>query len=280
MDKFVSDGTYEASDRKAAMRLLDSGTLYVAKFNVNGSGEWLPLTYKNGPLSATNGFEDQAGVLLFARQAADLLGARQMDRPEDIETNPVTGKVYVVLTNNTRRQAGDEIAANPRAPNPRGHIVEISEAAGDNGARSFSWEVFMSYGDPADPSQGAFFAGFDTSMVSKIANPYHLPFEGQGNLLIATDGQPCTIGINDGILFVPTENAERGFNRQICSGVVGAECASVAMNPRQDLMLVSTRHPGEEGTRENQIASVGDSGVNRPTVVAVTRTMSPFQIPA
>ena len=278
--KFVSDGTYEESDRKAAMRLLDSGTLFVAKFNADGSGEWLPLTYENGPLNATNGFESQADVLLFARQAADLLGATQMDRPEDIEANPVTGKVYVALTNNTRRQAGDETAANPRAPNPMGHIVEITEAAGDNGAQTFSWEIFMLCGDPADPSQGAFFAGFDTSMVSKIANPDNLSFDRQGNLLIATDGQPRTIGINDGIFFVPTEGVERGFNRQIFSGVVGAECASVIMNPRQDLMLVSIQHPGEGGTRENRISSFGGSSVNRPTVVAVTRTMSPFNIGA
>ena len=138
----------------------------------------------------------------------------------------------------------------------------------------------MLCGDPSDPSQGAFFAGFDTSMVSKIANPDNLSFDRQGNLLIATDGQPRTIGINDGIFFVPTEGAERGFNRQIFSGVVGAECASVIMNPRQDLMLVSIQHPGEGGTRENRISSFGGSSVNRPTVVAVTRTMSPFHIGA
>ncbi|MDE0105825.1 MAG: DUF839 domain-containing protein, partial [Bryobacterales bacterium] len=155
--EYVSDGTNEESDRKAAMRLLDSRTLYVAKFNADGSGEWLPLTHENGALNATSGFEGQADVLLFARQAADLLGGTQMDRPEDIEANPVTGSVYVALTNNTRRQVGDETAANPGAPNPIGHIVEITEAGGDNGARSFSWEIFMLCGDLADPSQGAFF---------------------------------------------------------------------------------------------------------------------------
>ena len=278
--KFVSDGAYDESDREGAKSLLDSVTLYVAKFHDDGRGEWMPLAYENGPLNATNGFTSQADVLLFPRQAADLLGATQMDRPEDIDINPVTGKVYVALTNNTRREAGNENGANPRAPNPMGHIVEIEEAGGDSGATSFSWNIFMLCGDPADESQGAYFAGFDASRVSKIANPDNLAFDHNGNLLIATDGQPRRIGINDGIFFVPTEGPERGYNRQIFGGVVGAECASVIMNSAQDLMLVSIQHPGEGGTREERVSTFGGPVVNRPTVVAVTRTHTPFRIGA
>lgn len=278
--KFVSTGTYDAENRHAAMNLLNDGTLYVATFADDGTGTWMPLRHGHGPLDASNGFESQADVLLFARQAADLLGATQMDRPEDIDVNPVTGKAYVALTNNTRRQPGAEDAANPRAPNPMGHILEITEDGGDNGATSFRWEVFMLCGDPGDPSQGAYFAGFDTTRVSKIANPDNLAFDKFGNLIIATDGQPRRVGINDGIFFVPTEGAERGYNRQIFSGVVGAECASVILNSAQDLMLVSIQHPGEGGTRLNRISSFGGDRVNRPTVVAVTRTEEPYRIGA
>lgn len=277
--KFVSTGTYDGNKRHADS-LLDSGTLYVAKFNDDGSGEWMPLVHGEGPLDMSNGFASQADILLFPRQAADLLGATQMDRPEDVDINPVTNKVYVALTNNTRRAAGSEDAANPRAPNPMGHIIEITEADGDNGATQFQWEIFMLCGDPADETQGAYFAGFDTSRVSKIANPDNLAFDKNGNLLIATDGQPRTVGINDGVFFVPTEGAERGFNRQLFSGVVGAECASVIMNTAQDLMLVSIQHPGERGTRLERISSFGGEVVNRPTVVAVTRTEAPYHIGA
>lgn len=276
--KFVSSGVYDEGDRAAAKTLLDSGTLYVAKFNDDGSGEWMPLVYENGPLNASNGFTSQAEVLLFPRQAADLLGATQMDRPEDIDINPVSGKVYVALTNNTRRSADQVDAANPRGPNPMGHILEIVEDGGDNGATSFSWDVFMLCGDPADDAQGAFFAGFDTSMVSKIANPDNLAFDSLGNLMIATDGQPRRVGINDGIFFVPTEGHERGYNRQMFSGVVGAECASVIVNDAQDLMMVSIQHPGEGGTRENRISTFGGPVVNRPTLVAVTRAEAPYRI--
>ncbi len=278
--KFLSDGVYDEGNRASAKNLLDSGTLYVAKFNDDGTGEWMPLVHEHGPLNASNGFTSQADVLLFPRQAADHLGATQMDRPEDIEINPTTGKVYVALTNNTRREAGAVDTVNPRGPNPMGHIVEITEDRGDNGATSFTWQIFMLCGDPSDPSQGAFFAGFDKSMVSKIANPDNLAFDRFGNLIISTDGQPRTIGINDGIFFVPTEGPERGYNRQIFSGVVGAECASVIMNTAQDLMMVSIQHPGEGGTRDERISSFGGPDINRPTLVAVTRSEAPYYIGA
>lgn len=123
-----------------------------------------------------------------------------------------------------------------------------------------------------------FFAGFDPTRVSKIANPDNLAFDKQGNMLIATDGQPRTLGINDGIFFVPTEGSERGYNRQIFSGVVGAECASVIMNSAQDLMVVSIQHPGEGGTRQQRVSDFGGATVNRPTVVAVTRSEQPYRI--
>lgn len=278
--KFVSEGKFNEGNRMSNRDLLDSGTLYVAKFNDDGSVEWLPRAYDTGPLNATNGFNSQAEVLLFARQAADLLGATQMDRPEDIDINPVTSKVYVALTNNTRRAAGNENGPNPRAPRPMGHIVEIIEDGNDNGATAFSWQIFMLCGDPADESQGAFFAGFDTSRVSNVANPDNLAFDQYGNLLIATDGQPRRVGINDGIFFVPTEGSERGYNRQIFSGVVGAERASVITNTAQDLMLVSIQHPGEGGTREERVSTFGGPAVHRPTVVAFTRTKEPYRIGA
>ena len=269
--KFVSEGTYSENHRTGNRDLLDSGTLYVAKFNDDGSGEWMPLAYDTAPLNATNG---------FTSQAADLLEATRMDRPEDIDSIPVTNKVHVAPTNNTRRGAGDENDPNPRAPNPMGHIVEIIEDNSDNGATSFTWQIFMRCGDPADESQGAYFAGFDTSRVSKIPNPDNLALDQHGNLLIATDGQPRRVGIDGGIFFVPTEGSKRGYNCQIFSGVVGAECASVIMNSTQDLMLVSIRHPGEGRTREERVSDFGVPVVNRPTVVAVTRTAAPYRIVA
>ena len=198
--KFVSDGPVQPVRPRGQPELLDSGTLYVAKLNADGTGAWLPLVQGTGPLTAANGFPGQAEVLINARGAADKLAATKMDRPEDIEISPVTGKVYVALTNNTARTtvATDpaEVAANPRLVNRWGHILEITEDGGDNAALTFHWEIFMLCGDPALP-QGTYFAGFDPTKVSPISCPDNLDFDEAGNLWIATDGAPATTGFAD-----------------------------------------------------------------------------------
>ncbi|VVT19108.1 Phosphatase [Sphingomonas sp. EC-HK361] len=165
--KFVSNVAWSAADANPSNRLatgdkyLDAGTLYVAKFNADGSGQWLPLVFGQGPLTAANAsyaFADQADVLINARLAADALGATRMDRPEWTAVNPVTGEMYCTLTNNSSRTpiggANPTDTANPRAyvdakvtsgstsGNANGHIIRLREAGDTTEATAFTWDIY------------------------------------------------------------------------------------------------------------------------------------------
>ncbi len=277
MYKYVSNGTYNAFNRAANDKLLDEGVLYVARLDDSGAGEWLPLVYGQGPLTAANGFTSQADVLVNTRTAAALLGATQMDRPEDIEANPVNGKVYVALTNNTQRTDRQVNKANPRAVNRYGHILEITEDDGDHTSTKFTWEVFLLCGDGKNSSHGTFFAGFDPAQVAALANPDNLAFDNKGNLWISTDGQPGTLRINDGIYAVATEGPERGNVKQLVSLVRGAEAASLVMNPDNTALFVTVQHPGEGGrwtdNAADSISTFPDNGLPvKPAVIVVTKS--------
>ena len=276
--KFVTRDAYNASKTEANRDLLDNGTLYVARFDAKKM-QWLPLVFGQGPLTKANGFENQGDVLIEARRAADLLGATPMDRPEDVEVNPLTGRVYVVLTYNEQRKPDQVDAANPRGPNNFGHIIEIIppmvNGKMDHAATECPWEFFIIGGDPKKPEHGARYLG-PVSANGWIAAPDNLAFDPKGRIWIATDGQDDWAGFNDSVYAAETSGPMRGVTRNFFSCPRGAECTGPAFTPDGKTLFLSVQHPAEEkgSTFDKPSTRWPDFRPDmppRPSVVAITK---------
>ncbi|WP_108987249.1 PhoX family protein [Streptomyces coelicoflavus] len=278
--------------REHNLSLLDEGTLYVARLDgdspaieidgtgtlprdgeFDGGGEWIPLVTatEDGAVSHVEGMSAEE-VCVFTRLAGDKVGATKMDRPEDIEPSPTTGKVYVALTNNSNRgKAGyagpDE--ANPRNSNKHGHVLELTERWNRADATRFGWSLFLVAGDPEDPA--TYFAGFPKDRVSAISCPDNVAFDDHGNLWISTDGN--ALGSHDGLFGVATRGDRRGELKQFLTVPTGAETCGPLVQDRR--VLVAVQHPGEvDGASVEQPASTWPDGpgkIVRPAVVAVWR---------
>ncbi len=276
--RFVSDAAYDPANPASGKDILDAGTLSVAKFSEDGSMTWLPLVHGQGPLTPANGFADQAELLLKTRLAADALGATPMDRPEDMETNPVTGRIYAIMTKNKKMTADKLNAANTRPENHYGHIVELIPPGGpgadaDHAADSYAWDLFVLAGNPKDPEHGAKFHP-DTTESGWFVNPDNLTFDPKGRMFVATDGAN-DFDIADGIYGVDTEGPARGLPKLLFACPIGAEAAGPCFTPDGTTLFVSVQHPAEDS--ENLAAATTlwpdfrEGGVPRPAVVAIQR---------
>lgn len=169
--KFVSDAKWDPKDATGGLaagdKYLNAGTLYAARFNDDGTGEWLPLTMSNPAIAnyPEYAFADAADVLINARIAADAAGATKMDRPEWGGVNPANGEVYFTLTNSVSSSSGRGTqtpldAANPRfyadtkgdktsQGNVNGHIIRWRETGNMSAAKTFEWDVYL-FGAQAD----------------------------------------------------------------------------------------------------------------------------------
>lgn len=261
------------------MTLLDEGTLYVAKLSgdpsddngaaPSGRGTWIPLL-RSGPdgrgesLVPDMTAED---VAVFTRMAGDKVGATKMDRPEDVEACPKTGKIYGSLTNDSERGLPGQPpvdAANPRVENKNGQVIEIVD---DHAGTTFTWSLLLVCGDPA--AADTYYGGFDKSKVSPISCPDNLAFDSHGNLWVATDGN--ALDSNDGLFAVALDGDRRGETKQFLTVPRGAEtCGPVVTD---DLITVSVQHPGESDDHsiDNPFSHWPDGGnaPARPSVVAV-----------
>ena len=282
--RFVTSAKVDTENKAANTDILDAGVLSVAKFNADGTMAWLPLVFGQGPLTPANGFTSQADVLIETRRAADLLGATKLDRPEDVEANPRTGQVYVILTKNATRKPEQVDAANPRADNKHGHILELTPPNGDHSAAQYRWEILVRCGDPSVAAIGATFNPL-TSKDGWFSNPDNCAFDTMGRLWISTDGNADDFnGRSDGLWAVDTEGPARGMSKHFFRCPAGAEMCGPCFTPDLQTLFVAVQHPAEDGKEWKawgRDSTFDDPSTRwpdfkpdlppRPSIVAITR---------
>ncbi|WP_371572607.1 PhoX family phosphatase [Streptomyces sp. NBC_01314] len=240
---------------------LNDGTLYVARFEEDGSGRWLPLVHGQGPLLRRNGWRDQADVLLRARQAADALRGTPLDRPQQTAVHPRTGYGYLALAGGTSTTVcGPDPAAartaSPAAGNRHGHILRWREQGGDATAAAFRWEFFATGGE-------------------LFSSPKGLSFDRAGRLWISTghSGDAYQL-LGNNALFVADPTT--GVLSRVATGPRGAELTGIAHTPDGREVFVNVQHPGERGADDPGAASAwpGHDPADRPrsAVVALARS--------
>lgn len=295
--RFVSRDRFDPRPSTRARRhnltLLSAGTLSVARLDGNGTadgrhdgtGEWITLA--DWRRSHVPGMS-LADVLINTRLAADKVSPTRMDRPEDVEVNPVNGRVYVALTNNSQRGSTFPVdEANPVASsmvrssldapltrasgNRNGYVLEMTPGHGGHAGRTFTWDLMLVCGDPHAPE--TWFAGFPKQLVSPISCPDNVAFDAVGNLWVSTDGN--ALGSNDGLFRVPVDGPSRGHVQQFLTVPLGAETCGPLVTDDQQAVLVAVQHPGEvDGASFESPASTWPHthAWPRPGVVVVRRS--------
>ncbi|WP_296277471.1 PhoX family phosphatase [uncultured Acinetobacter sp.] len=277
--KFVSDAKWDAKDvnggYRAGDKYMNSGKLYVAKFNNDGTGQWIELAYGKNGLINTNPvypFKSQAEVTTFARLAGDAVGATKMDRPEWVAVNPENGEVYVTLTNNSNRGTTHALdAANPRnyvdpeggKGNVNGHIIRFHEKDNKTTAESFTWDIYL-FGAEAKMASNINLSGLNDN--NDLSSPDGMWFDPRGVLWIQTDDGAYTDTTNCMMLAALPGKVGDGTKATTSAGqetIVGAkvtdenlrrfltgpkdcEITGVTMTPDFKAIFINVQHPGED----------------------------------
>ena len=273
-------------------KYLDKGTLYVARFDANGQGEWLALTpATRGKDGRTLGevFGGLDGILINTRGAADFVGATPMDRPEWTAVHPTNGDVYLTLTNNNRRdEKTGANAANPRLNNVNGHIIRWHDDVGSN---RFAWDIYV-FG--SDAAAGADVNRSGLNELNQFASPDGLAFDGRGILWIQTDngldgGRKNDVAkrTNDQMLAVipgalkdasgngPAVNgSNQGDLRRFFVGPNESEVTGFAITPDYKTIFLNIQHPGNwpaYGTNDATVAAAAGTVRARSSTVVIQR---------
>jgi secreted PhoX family phosphatase len=282
--KFVTKNKFNPNNREKNLNLLDEGTLYVAVFNDDFTGQWVEIAsaylengkyiIKPNPKLPNIFQEDPALCFIYTRKAADLLNATKMDRPEDVEYNYITKSVFAVMTYNEKRKASETNAANPRPENTMGHIIEIIEENHNPTSIKFNWRIALMCGDPKASSYNNklfIYGKLAKSDVPPISAPDNIAIDKVGNVWIATDGNSGLdrLKSNDGVYVLNPFTKEL---KMFLSGVPNCEICGPEFSDDYKIFFCAIQHPGEGDLNATKWPYLNDScPIPRPAVIQVKR---------
>ncbi|WP_318483641.1 PhoX family protein [Photobacterium leiognathi] len=279
--KFESTALWDPADASPSNRLLtgdkymDEGTLYVARFNEDSTGTWLPLTLDSITTSGdtlASHFNSLAEIIINTAGAADLVGATPMDRPEWAAVDPYTGSVYLTLTNNTKRTDSTN-PANPRLNNKFGHIIRWDE--GEN-PTEFDWDIFV-FGSPSNGDEETNRSGLTD--LNQFASPDGLAFDQRGIMWIQTDNGADEVEeyTNDQMLaVVPSQllddddnqtviaSSNQGELKRFFVGPNGCEVTGFTISPDYTSLFVNIQHPSNWPYSDNAAEAAPNGTEVRP----------------
>lgn len=279
--KFISRDRIDTQHPKANRDLLDYGTLYVARFDAGdnhpdrpkGQGQWIELRHGKNGIDASQGFANQAEVLIHARLAASVVNATRMDRPEWIVVSPKDGQVYCTLTNNAKRgEDGQPVGGpNPREKNVYGQILRWKAHNDDHGADRFDWDLFVVAGNPVVHAKQPKGGSANMTPHNMFNSPDGLGFDDAGRLWIQTDGDDSNsgdfAGMGNNQMLCADPNS--GEIRRFMVGPVGCEVTGISFSPDQKTLFVGIQHPGEKGG--STFPEHLPNGTPRSSVMAISR---------
>ncbi|MDX1685751.1 MAG: DUF839 domain-containing protein [Saprospiraceae bacterium] len=228
---------------------LEEGTLYVADTE---NGIWLSLDYESQPILQKH-FSSQTEVLIRLRYAAKLLGATPQNRPEDIEIDPLTGHIFIALTNNKPKK------------DYHGEILKIKERDGCYDALEFEAETLIAGGKETD-----------------FSCPDNLAFDMSGNLWFTCDMSSGDMNNllkpqywpfkNNSLHVLIRHGEDAGKIIRVVSAPIQAELTGPWFSPDNKTLFLSVQHPGEKTNDLDHPTSTwphdGDN-IPKPSVITI-----------
>ncbi len=197
------------------------------------------------------GFPTDEDVRKALFTASLKIGAMELNRPEDLEYNPIgTPRIYISFTNHSGTVALDQngvlippAQAQPNRGDRTGGIFAVQEETPATPASSMSFQYWQAWG--GDLAAGLFDAG----------SPDNLLIDVDGGVWFGTDSYFGASGrkSNDGLYYLDLDPAHKttptptyGLAFRIAAAPSDGEATGPAFSPGMTTLFFNVQHPGED----------------------------------